>query len=326
MNTIVILITLLAAAFLIAAVCILAYKRRINRIAKGELRDTHNPLPAPETTVNSIYKVVLMVVVVIALLNTSALQGQINSMQSTINDLRSAQGELYSLREVVEKTAKRVDSMAFEFFDLDPASKTGKIRITANLKEYSENTTLSLRVSGQEIPFERTVPGTYDTTFTADLFAPYTEAVLHITDSGRTFVEPVYDVFPMHIFWEYLPMPGIQSTLYFTERFGKISYTGDYYICADHPEDIETASVTYLSGGRELASADVTRETKNHEKITPEKGMALERNLSLKIEIVTKSGFRITQQMCLFGPFDGQDDPDFTQIRDLNGNILWEIR
>lgn len=320
------IILILITGIAVAVVGVLAYRRRLNKVAKGEIRDTHNPIPTPETTVNGVYKVVLIVLVVIALLNTATLHGKLDSLQHSLNNLRSAESELYVLRDMVEKNGKRIESMSFDFSDLDAAARTGKIHVTAALKEYSEDTAVTLQVSGQSIPLDRIASGTYGAAFTADLFTPYTEAALHIVDGGKTVVEPVYDDFPMRIFWEYLPMPGIQSTLSFVERFGKLRYQGDYYICAEHLEDVEAVSVTYMTGGRDLKTIDVTKETLNHEKITPEKGLKPERDLTFRIEVVTKSGFKIIEQTLMCGGSVNPDAAEFTQIQDLNGNVLCDVR
>ncbi|MBR3293808.1 MAG: hypothetical protein IKI69_05230 [Oscillospiraceae bacterium] len=310
----------------IISVGLLAYNRRANKIARGEIHDRHSQIPDPGTTLNAVYRVVLMVFVVIALINISTLHENLNSMQHSINLLRSNEHELYVLQDMVEQNGKRVESVSLAYSDLNADHRTGTISFTASLKEYSEDTTVTLQVSGQSIALDRIAPGTYGTSFTADLFQAYTEPKLHIVDGDKTVVEPVYGAFPEWIFWDFLPMPGLQSNLSFVERFGKVSYQGDYYICAEHLEDIEAVSLTYLSGGRELKTIDVTEETLNHEAITLEKGLKLERDLSFRIELVTKSGFKIVDQSLRFGRSVPPGADGFTQIQDLQGNILWDVR
>lgn len=313
----------------IISVGLLAYNRRADKIARGEIHDRHSPIPDPGTTLNAVYRVVLMVFVVIALINISTLHEKLNSMQHSINLLRSNEHELYMLRDIVEQNSKRVESVSFACSDLDADHRTGKISFTASLKEYSEDTTVTLQVSGQSIALDRIAPGTYGATFTADIFQAYTEPRLHIVDGDKTVVEPVYDAFPEWIFWDFLPMPGIQANWHFVERFGKVSYQGDFFICAEHLEDIEAVSLTCLCGGQELRTIDVTEETLSHEAITLEKvlkGLKLERDLCFRIEIVTKSGFKITDQALVFGSSDAPDAEGFTQIKDLNGDFLWEVR
>ncbi|MBE6990795.1 MAG: hypothetical protein E7426_08675 [Ruminococcaceae bacterium] len=320
------LIIILVVGITVTVIGFLVYNRRINKIAKGELRDRHSPIPTPEATVNGVYKVVLMVVVVIALLSISALHGKVIDLQHSISNLQFAEHELYRLRDLVEQSDKRVLSVSLEVSDPDSAARTGKIHMTVTLEEYSEDTAVTLRFSGQSIRFEEISPGVYGAYFTGDLFAPCTEPTLSISDDGKTILEPVYDVFPEWIFQECLPLPGMTPQISSRSMLGRLKCEGAYTVWADHPNDIESVSLTYMTGGRDIKTLDITEKTVGEEEITLEKGLPLEGDLTFRIEILTKSGFKIVDQRLVCGNSDDSGVEGFIQIQDLNGNILWDQR
>lgn len=325
------LLIIMLAGAAVAAVGILIYNRRASKIAKGEVRDRHSVIPAPQTTVNAVYKIVLMIVVVLALLNTSALHSRVYDLQTGINNLRSSEYELSMIREMIEKSTKRILYSSVEYSGLNASERTGKMLIKLGLSEYSENTKVALSFNKETVPFQEISPGNYEAAFTVDLFQTYTEPMLHIVQDGVTFAEPAYDLLPETVFWDFLPMPTVQSEMSFRQLWGNVRYEGGYYIWAGHPEEIEKVQVTYLIGGKEIASRDVTGETLNHEIITLEQGtleqgLKVDENLVIRIEVLTKSGFRIIDEELMLGASDSTGAEGLVQIQDLSGKVLWEMR
>ena len=91
----------------------------------------------------------------------------------------------------------------------------------------------------------------------------------------------------------------------------------------DHTEDIEKATVTYMTSKKDIKTLDITKETLNHERITLEKGLPLEKDLTFRTEIYTKSGFKIVEYSAMI--FEaGYDDYDRTEIYDKDGRLLWK--
>ena len=105
-SLIIYIIIVLVLAAVIVALSVYAYNRRLDRIARGEERDTHSAVPEPRTTVSVLYRTILMGVVIVSLLTVSALSGKINALQSSLNELRSNQNsmnwDLESIRQQLE--------------------------------------------------------------------------------------------------------------------------------------------------------------------------------------------------------------------------------
>ncbi|MBQ4045798.1 MAG: hypothetical protein II627_05065, partial [Lachnospiraceae bacterium] len=96
---------------------------------------------------------------------------------------------------------------------------------------------------------------------------------------------------------------------------------------ADGYEEIESAALTYMTGGKDLKTVDITREIKDETEVPLEQGLKLEGDLTFRIDITTRSGYRIIQQTVMI--YDEEIDIseiDYTEIQDAAGNTLWKTQ
>ena len=77
-----IIVVMAVAAVLIIAVSIIIYNRRLDKVTKGEIRDTHNPLPEPKTTAGVLYRTILIVIASVSLISIGTLSGVVASLQN----------------------------------------------------------------------------------------------------------------------------------------------------------------------------------------------------------------------------------------------------
>ncbi|MCR4586658.1 MAG: hypothetical protein K5686_13155 [Lachnospiraceae bacterium] len=317
---------LIGIACVIVVISLIAYNRRLDRIARGVERGTHTALPEPGTTADITYKTVLMALMILAVINISTVSGIVLPMQSSVNDLRSSNEKLYreinELHQEISDQLKKVSYSAYEPLSFDPASKTADIKVYAGLKEYSEDTEVSVNLNGKAIPLTLDASGEFSTKLSAGIFDSYRKAKLIINDGGRISSENLD--FPEELFWEYLPLPMLQCSFESDYKFGKLSYSGHFSVTAgSHSEDIKTATLTYMSGGRELKSFDISDKIVSGAEITLEKGLVLEKDLSFRIEINTKDGYKITQTSAVIYAADGTDYDDSLTICDSEGTVMW---
>ena len=178
-------------------------------------------------------------------------------------------------------------------------------------------------ITGREIPLEQTAPGVYAVTVNMNFFEEHTEPKLRVADGGRNYLETVD--FPEYIFWDLLPMPGFECRFNSGMNFGKLKYDGSYTIDVKHLEDIESVTITYISGGRELKTIDFTKETLDHTWHELEEGLDVGNDLMFRTEIVTKTGFKIIEKsVMIYDSSDDIEDEGRLIIQDLDGNTLWE--
>ena len=327
MNLAIYLIIMLAVAAGIVAACIVAYNRRLDRITSGEIRDTHSSIPEPRTTAGVLYRIILMAVVILALFSISAANGKLTSLQSRVNQLQSEQsqliGEIEELQTQLEQSTYSVANSWWEYDNVDLDAGTLEVVYTAQLKQYAEDTAVTLEFNGKSIPMERKTPGSFTGRFSVGLFEDLGRPFLCITENGVTKGESA-DL-PEYVFWEFLPMPSYSCEFESGVSLGKMKYSGSYAVLADGPEEIEAASVTYLSGGRELKTLDITEEVRNGKTITLEKGLELDGDLTFRLEIVTKTGYRIVDQtVMIYDSSVAVELLDYLKILDRSGSVVWE--
>ena len=206
---------MIGIASVIVVISLIAYNRRLDRIARGEIRDTHTALPEPGTTAGITYKVVLMALMILTVINVSTVSGLVIPMQNSINNLRSTNDDLYreinELHRDLAEQYKKASYSSWEPLSVDPAMNTAELKLYVGLKEYSEDTKVSIDLNGGEIPLTMGRSGEFSTTVTAGIFDQYRNAKLLINDGGRIYTES-FD-FPEELFWEYLPMPSFQSKI-----------------------------------------------------------------------------------------------------------------
>ena len=315
-----ILLLIFALAGILLFVLVRAYNRHLDRVVKGEERGTHSSLPDPASAADGIYKAVLAGICAALAIMTGALGGQISSLNSEVGGLRS---EIRSLRQELEEKEEEsslVQDVSFEVRDPNYKKMTARVSYKVLLKQYSEDTSLTLRLDDRTIPLEPLGSGAYGADFKLGLFDSFKEEVLTITEKGTSRTEdPCCSFTP---FWDLLPVPSLECSLSFSP-FSK--YGGSFRISTEFPEDIKEASLTYMTEGRDLKNVDVTEKVRSQDYIDLEKGLKIGNDLTARICLVTESGLVVTDQSVLIH-HDGTDldSLEYFRIEDQEGNVLWE--
>lgn len=322
------LIIMIVVAALVLIISVVSYNRRLDKIARGEARDTHSSIPEPKETVNGIYRVLLMGLVVVCLVNIGTANGMLISLQNEIHNLESRQqslsAEIREMREQLKENETLVSDASWEVTNGNLESRTADIDFTVRLKQFSEETKVTLNLGGKEVPLTGNKAGTFKGQFSANLFEEYSEPAVCISEGGVTVSEAITN-FPEYFLYDYLPMPSVGCSMSSNNSFGKMKYEGTYTLYLDHKEEIESVTVTYMTGGKDLKTLDVTKEALAGEEITLEKGLPLEKDLTFRTEIKTKSGFTIEEQsVMIFMESVDIDEMQYLRIYDESGEIVWE--
>ncbi|MBR1813258.1 MAG: hypothetical protein IJ773_05485 [Lachnospiraceae bacterium] len=328
-NVGLITVILLGVAILIVILVIYAYNRRLDRVANGEEHDTHSAIPEPGTTAGIGYKAVLLGLVIFMFFSIGELNSKIDSLRSAINNLEQRQqnlsSEMYRLRVMMEESEKNVSSTSWDVLDADLEAGTAKVRYQVVLKQYSDNTKVALRLNGQEIALPYQTAGIFSGEFTTGLFDEYTGAAVLMTENGITTAEETY--FSENLFRDCLPMPSLGLNMSAETRNGKTEYEGNYQIFVKNLDLMKTVKLTYLSGGRELKSIDVTEDVRRQSWTQLEKGLDVgDEGLLFLIEVTTTNGFTILEQTPVFGGENAaeQEYAYYQEILDAEGNSVWK--
>lgn len=324
-SVLIIILLVIAAVFVVGF--ILAYNRRLDRVVSGKERDAHSSLPEPRETAGAVSRIVLLVLAVVIFFSVSTLSGMVSSLKSEVSSLRSAQNDLrrdiWELQQLLEERDRLLLSSDWEVVDHDLKEKTAAIGCSFTLKKYSENTAAELKLGDRTVPLTGDGSGVFRGEFTVGLFEKLAEPQLLVSDSGTTVTEAT-DL-PEYFFWELLPMPSLECRFSSDVVLGKLTYDGSFRLVSDHPEAYGTVTLTYLTGGRDLKTVDVTAEALSGSWIELEKGLKLEKDLAFRIEVETKGGWRVVQQtVVIYDVSADLEGLEYLRILDENGSLLWE--
>ena len=331
----IILIIIFAVAAVLVVAGIIIYNRHLDKVARGEEHDTHSSIPEPTATVGAVYRTVLMVLVVILFFTVSTMSSKVTNLQNTLNNLQSShnamRSEIQYLTEQLEESRKNVASASWQIKKTDLSAHTADVTYTVSLKEYTADTKVSLSLTADSFdtkvfPLEPASGGTFRGTFPLYLFSFYDNALVTMDNDGSITAEPVE--FPEYVFWDLFPMPAYNSHFESGMRLGKLEYSGAFTIVADHLDRIEKVMLSYLTGNEVLKTMDVTKEVLNETEITLEQGLDLKDDLTFLVEVTTKDGFRVVQQITMIynsSPgSSGSASEEFLRIYGPDGENLWD--
>ena len=321
-------IVLFVVAVIVVFVSIFAYNKRLDKVTSGEIRDTHSSIPEPGTTVGTIYKIILMVLIVIMFFAVSTINGKLTAVQNDIDqmqlDISSLSTRVYDLEQKLTEGQKHTAYTGWEILEPDYTNRTAEVEFYASLKEYAENAEVILNLNGKEVSLTQDGDGVFRGRFTANFFEEYAHPLLCINEGGRIITEEVD--FPQYIFWDFIPIPNLECKFDSDVSVsGKLKYEGWYRVILDYPDEVESVEVAYLTSGKEIKRMDITKEVRNYTEITLEEGMDLDKDLTLQIELVTKNGFRVVDRMVVIYDTSWEyEEMDSLKILDLEGNTVWE--
>ncbi len=322
------MLPVLILAAVIIIISIILYNRRLDRIARGEQRDAHSNMPEPRTMASLIYKVTMFVLVLLTFLNTSSLRSQLDSLQgamhSRINDLNRAISELESR---LEEEEKRVFDFQWEIKDAELENQTATVQLSAFLKEYTSETSGFFSVGGKSVPLTVREDGALIGEFSENIFADLGEAKLVIKEGERSTVE--YQDWMGTLYESVLPVPNLHTNELEIRNGRIIGGTYDLAVSPVFYDDIQVVNAVYITGGKEVRTADITEKVLKDEYILIDTDIKTEDYLILRVDLYTKSGFAVKEWICLDHtvPY-AEDDLYWMQgghrrVFDQNGALLY---
>ncbi len=264
--------------------------------------------------------------VAIMLVIVAIIAGKLSTIQNELRIIRSNESSismmLSDLRQQLSFDKMLAASSSLDILDVNYDDRTALLHYSVNLKEYTGLTSVGLKLDGRLIPLEQTAAGTYGADFRIGIFEKITESTLCVTEDGKTVTEAIY--MPEHVFWDFLPMPSFECSLSSGVKLGKLTYEGSYYVVTEHPDEIESVSVTYMTDGRDLITQDITKPVRGHEEIMLDTDMNVNKDLTCRVEILTKHGLRIIDQSTMIYEESFDETAYYSlRIEDMEGNVLW---
>ncbi|MBP5281549.1 MAG: hypothetical protein J6Z22_03525 [Lachnospiraceae bacterium] len=320
------LIIMFVIAIIIVIASLIAYNKRLDKVAKGEARDTHSKIPEPGTTAGITYKTVLICLAIITVLSVSSVIGLVRSLNSNVSNLQSQlrdiSMDISQLRYDLKQSSALVSDFSYEITGKDLEKKTATLKFYLGLKEYTEDTRVTLGLKNREVVLTMDTPGTFSGEITTDLFEAYDQLKVCVTEGNITKAENMD--FYEYLFWDVLPMHHLECNFEAKESLGKTKCSGWYRLAFDAPEKIQKVTVKYLVDGKEVKSIDATKQAKDNTQIDLDDDFEIKSDLSLLIETETPEGYKIVHKMVIVYQASPDNEPeDYERIYDAGGNLVW---
>ena len=321
------ILPVLILAAVIIIISIILYNRRLDRIARGEQRDAHSNMPEPRTMASLIYKATMFTLVLLTFLNTSSMKSQLDSLQSAMhsrmNDLNRAISELESR---LEEEERRVFDFQWEVKDADLENETATVQLSAFLKEYTSETSGIFSVGGRSVPLTVREDGALIGEFSENIFADLGEVKIVIKEGERSTAEN-FDWMGT-LYESVLPVPNLHTNELEIRNGRIIGGTYDLAVSPVFYDDIERVNAVYITGGKEVRTADITEKVLKDEYISIDTDIKNEDYLILRVDLYTKSGFTIKERLILDYTVPYDNDPWFMndlqrRVFDQNGTLLY---
>lgn len=313
----IILMGIVLLAFLIIFICARAYNKRLDRITKGEVRGTHSSIPDPAAVTTAVFRIVITVVLFISFIFISSIYGRVYGLPDRLeSEMHSLNIRISELNDKVEKIGRNGSETSYEIKDI--SGNRVKVRYEAELRSFSDDTQVTLRLNGSDYQMKQDSAGIFGVEFETDLFAHYSGSQILIKENGRTTVEDAG--FPEELFWGELPFPNVTNTVREDSSLFSPKYSGEYILTVNDPAGIKTATVTNIIDGKETGSFDAKDKIVNGLPVSYS-DIPDGKDFVIRIVIGTESGYVITHDLPLFTTGEAGE---MIKIEDQQGGLLFK--
>ena len=323
-----IFIILIVLAIVIVAISIYAYNKRLDKVVKGEIHDTHSKIPEPTESIGALYKGILIALVILTLINMGRMTTLVSTLNNNLNNIERTQSyletELGELQNTIRENSDPIASTEYEIRAINASDNKVSVDFKVRLKEYSEDTSVVLSLGETKYPLKNLGSGKFGDMLNIDLFANYNDSLILVTENKITKTSSAE--FPFEFVYDAFPIPSYTCTFDSYTSGGKLKCSGSYTPqVSGNLENIESVKITYLSGGEVIDTKDITNAVKTMEMITLDKTFAVSSlDLTFLMEVTCKDGYKVSSQSVMIYDTKAELPDEFTRIYDPSGKMVWE--
>ena len=326
---------------LVALVAIILYKRHLNRVVSGKEHDLHTRTVEPGTVLRSVLICLMNVNILLLMVMNIQLKLSLADVKDTLYDqgdrLREINYKLNALDELDELVALTRDYQ-FSFKNFDPKSKTVEMELDVLLKEFSENTSASVRFDDTVAQLQNKGDGSFSGSIPVELFKNYESyPVLYLETEGLIKTQELNKC-PIGCIAEYLlPSPSIFASRIEIkyDKNGNLLISGNMEVNKIEKEMIdgytlESASIAFELDGeivKEIPLQFVDRKTDIVD-ISATIPAKKDQPFTICLKSVTGAGWTVTEMFAYYDWKEGYGiygNGDFS-VTDENGALLYSRR
>ena len=311
----------IAVLIIIIFSCNAMYLRRLNRIAREEVRERHSIIPEPKNLMAAVYKLIVLglfiTIFVMELKDNTELKDQVHDLQidifhlkesqkSMTNTLDSMTNMLYSIDENVAGIVGPVSDAFFDTDKIDYENETADIDFYVVLKDFSEETEVSIDLNGLTVPLKGNKTGIYSGKTTLDLF-DYIDRSSITVKKGRKETTTDFKLYG-YVCENVLDFPEVSF-----EHEDTINENGRLCIHPSDLKNIESATLTYFADDLEK-TIDVTEQAVNEVFFDVDPDLHVDMILQIRLDLKTETGYTFSIKKTLTQQYgsSSEDEMAFT--------------
>ncbi len=320
------------AALIAVLVNYLKYKRHISKVMNGEEAPSEKRISSPGETALAIFIVLMLLWSGFALVQFSLLHNDIESLTSKVNSLsRDLALDNAGLERKIEESTSLVRTYEFIQRDIDKTDKSVTFDLELALKEYREDTQVTLNYAGQSIQLTK-----QGECFTGSLTLKLWETVYdcaaaEITSGGVTRVDTLWNSVTGPLWKDYMPQVYASKLPWDVNgKNGKVSIKDDMkfrMLVRDESIEMTKAYVVTEINGKEVARQEINISPADEEVSIPfNVSYDLKSSDTFAIYTLTENNLGFTYKSIMwYYEADGRDLIDLPGelLLDSDGTVLY---
>ena len=330
------ILVVLGVTCLVALIAVLAsylkYKRHVSRVMNGEEAPSEKRISSPGETALAIFIILMLIWNGFSLVQFSLLHNDLDELTSKVNSL-SRDLTVYNsdLEHKIEESSSLIRTYEFIQNDIDKADRSVTYDVQISLKEYREDTQVTLNYAGQIIPLTKQ-NDCFKGSLTLKLWETiYDFATAEITSGGVTRVDTLWDSSTGPLWKDYLPHVYASKLPWeISEKNGKVSIKDDMkfrMLVRDESISVTKAYVVTEINGKEVDRQEINISPADEEVSIPFKvSYDLKSSDTFAIYTLTETSLGFTYKSIMwYYEEDGRniDSLPGEQLLDADGTVLF---
>lgn len=324
-----------AAGLLIAAAAVILYRRHLDRVVAGEEHGLHTNAAEPSDVIRTVLICILAIWLISCMSNISKMRNELQAMRQQMEQQYSQlSGQLYEMEEKLKAQDSVIGDYDFSFRDLDAESRTIVMQLRVSLKEYGEDTEVSVNCGGDVTALEN-AGGVFSGNVQLELFRLYEDFPVLTVETGGVKKTQVLDGCPDGYPAEYLlPILVAGDRAQIKYRNGALIVSGGYTVYDDGAKiqglTVKSSSLVFELDGKTVKEfpLEFTSGAADLDDVSGSYQAQKGQQFDILLKSVTGDDWTVTQRVAYYSWEDGYKVLTYGDmtVTDKNGVILFGVK
>ncbi len=299
---------------LITVIAVILYKRHLNKVISGEEHDLHTKVVEPKMVLRTVLICILAIWLMTITFKFDALCTDVKNLSYNMNEQYDYMTGLYSemdnLYSKIDAQNNICEDYDFSFGKVDTDKKTVEMDLKVWLKEYSEETAVTVSFGGNSWALKNQ-GGVFKGNIPVDLFTDYeTEPVLAVETNGMVKSQKLeqcpsgffYDL----VFPSFTCIPATDGYSISYDSKGNMVVSGNMTVFEDGPKiegiTLNTVSIAYEVDGTIIKESPLNFINGAADEIDVSESFPVENNseFNICIKSTNSAGYTVIQSIVCY--------------------------